>query len=504
MPRRPTKSAYDVIVIGAGIGGLGLATYLGQEGYSVLVAERHYRAGGYTHAFRRGKYLFDAAVRVVVGAEDGLLRHLLDAAGMSTSIPFVKIDEAYRAIYPGHDVRVPAHVEGFIEQFSALFPSEADNIRVLVSEMRKVYEATLNLVYTPNTVMLLSDPILMRYRKMSFHDMVSSFISDPYTVHMLPSLWSYYGVTPTGASAMFFSYALMRYFIEGVYYVKGSFQAFADAFVNRIRMLGGEVCLRNEVRKVIVENGAVSGVELERGDFVEAPLVVSNGDLSHLVSNLVGEAHFSPRYVRRLKRLVRSLSAFEVFIGTNLPLADMGMGHETLVYDSYNYDTLLDRHQRLGELGPQAIGAWALSCPSIAESALAPEGHHTAVLTTLLPANIRTPWKEAKPLYQAALLSQAEAILPGLCDSIQCVESGSPMTIERFTGNSEGASYGWDQTIEQMTIRPSTSTSINGLHATGHWTGTGGGVVSVLLTSYRLAQQLVQLGQPRASQKIAG
>jgi prolycopene isomerase len=41
------------------MGGLSAAVYLAQQGYSVLVAERHYRAGGYAHSFKRKKYTFD-------------------------------------------------------------------------------------------------------------------------------------------------------------------------------------------------------------------------------------------------------------------------------------------------------------------------------------------------------------------------------------------------------------------------------------------------------------
>ena len=47
---------YDVIVIGSGLGGLSVAAILAKEGKKVLVLERHYTAGGYTHVFKRRGY----------------------------------------------------------------------------------------------------------------------------------------------------------------------------------------------------------------------------------------------------------------------------------------------------------------------------------------------------------------------------------------------------------------------------------------------------------------
>src|SRR5262245_14079697 len=100
------RDRYDAIVVGSGLGGLTSAALLARAGLGVLVVERHDRVGGYGHAFRRGRYLFDSAVHAVGGCEPtpyeggGLVHRLLSALGLSDRLAFRRIDPFYEAVYP--------------------------------------------------------------------------------------------------------------------------------------------------------------------------------------------------------------------------------------------------------------------------------------------------------------------------------------------------------------------------------------------------------------------
>ena len=56
---------YDAIIIGSGIGSLSTAALLSKEGKKVLVLERHYVAGGFTHVFKRKGYEWDVGIHYI-------------------------------------------------------------------------------------------------------------------------------------------------------------------------------------------------------------------------------------------------------------------------------------------------------------------------------------------------------------------------------------------------------------------------------------------------------
>lgn len=501
MARRPKKDQYDVVVIGAGMGGLSVAAYLAQQGYSVMVAERHYYPGGYAHSFKRRQYTFDAAVRIVAGADGhGLLYDLLGKAGIAGKLPFVQLPEVFTAFYPEHRFTVPRGAEGLIETYSRMFPGQRDGIANLVREMQQIYHATIELLHARDPFSVLSNQTIMKYRYMTFHDLLVSHLTEEKAVYTFAALWSYYGAPPTRGSALYFAYAIMSYFNEDIYYLQGSFQKLADAFVARIEECGGEVCLRNEVKRIVVEDKKARGIVLQTGEYVQAPIVICNGDLKKMVNELVGEEVFPARYVKKLSEMTVALSAFEVFIGTDLPMESYGLAHETFIYDCYDYSHWYDRHAGLKQFGADGLLGLAISCPTLVDPSLAPPGKHTAILTTLVPYDIGADWKEEKPKFQEALIRMAEKAVPELGRHLDFVESGTPLTMERYTNNSQGATYGWEQNMKQMTSRPQLGTPISGLYISGHWTDPGGGVVSAVLSGYKLYQKIAneESGMPAA------
>src|SRR3972149_9925185 len=128
------KDRYDVVVIGAGMGGLTCGTLLARQGKSVLVCEQHINPGGCVCGFQRKGFTFDAIHFLISQCGPGeTLTAALEAMWAKDAIEFLRVQQKSRMILPDLDFTFTP--DTFVSELTRLLPREAMAIEHFVPEM---------------------------------------------------------------------------------------------------------------------------------------------------------------------------------------------------------------------------------------------------------------------------------------------------------------------------------------------------------------------------------
>jgi all-trans-retinol 13,14-reductase len=476
LKRSREENEYDVIIVGAGIGGLTCGALLAKKGYKVLVLEQHYQVGGFCSSFTRKGFVFNSGVEDVSGLwEKGPVTHLLSELGLRKEELFVK--NTRRVIYKGRAIDIPNSFDQLIELFKNMFPKEEKSIDAFFSEAKKAYEECYKEVPLYGSplpaeliVRVMGEKKLLDYPKEHphFYDWMSKTYKqklDEYFKNedlktLLCSLLGYIGSEPEKISAASALTASLSYFIYGGYYPRGGAQNFANILRKFIEDRGGEVLLMRRVDKILVDSGRAVGVRC--GDKVfKAPIVVANANAKKVFLELIGEEHLDKNFMEYIKSLRMSPSAFMVFLGVDMDLSN----YPTIIVD-------LDSEIHI-------------TINSNADPRLAPKGKASVTITTLanyhdFPERGTREYVEKKRKLAEELIQKAEKIIPGLSKHIVVQDAATPKTLERYTLIPEGAIYSFDQSID--TKRPYFKAPVKGLYLVGASTFPGGGIEAVVIS----------------------
>ncbi len=505
------ETRYDVIVVGAGAGGLSAAARLTAAGKKVLVLEQHDKVGGFMTAFQRGDYRFEVSLHMLnSAAPGGSLYELLQRYGVTDRVKMHRLDPLYRSIYPDRTFDAPADLAQYEARMQAMFPRDKQGLHNLIRKMTALRKHMMQLgaLYTTSGfcrgMKMFFAPFCQGDVVGRIHstlaDLLDEDLSDPRAKGAFAQFWGYLGLPPQRLSALYFTTMWAAYHEDGGFYPEGGSQAISDGLAQFVVAHGGAVRTNALVEHILVEGKKVRGVRLADGSAYQADYVVSNANAPATVDKLVGAAEFPADYVNRIHNSEISFSLAQIYLGLKdrRVLAPLGGNHSTFVNTTYDpqqawvagMDGDLDRvNYVIVDYGP-------------ADPTCAPPGGTVAVITVPLQYDWAHRWRrdEGYEQYTAwkkhvadKILDRAEKLLPGLRASIAVMEVGTPLTMERFTLNPRGAVYGWAHTPDQSILfRLPPQTPIHGLYLAGAWTFPGAGQSACLLSGEMVGDMIVK------------
>ena len=480
------SSAYDVVVIGSGIGGLVTATQLAAKGAKVLVLERYLIPGGSGGYFEREGYRFDVGASMIFGFGDrgttNLLTRALDAVDMKLET-FADPVQIHYHLPDDLDLKVHRDYEAFLQELIAIFPHEETGIRGFYGECWNVFNCLNSMellsLEEPRYLMrvFFQKPLsclgLARYLPLNAGDIARKHIKDPKLLQFIDMecyLWSVVTAdkTPMINAGMVFS---DRHY-GGINYPQGGVGQIAQKLADGLSKAGGEIKYQARVTNILMENGKAVGVKLADNTEYRAKRVVSNATRWDTFGKLLPPEYTPPKEKKWQQRYQKSPS----FLSLHL-----GVAADVLPEATECHHILLENWQDM----EKSEGTIFVSIPTLLDPSLAPPGHH--IIHTFTPSWIEEwqglstqEYQEKKEAAAAKLIDRLEAIFPKLSAGLDYQEVGTPRTHRRFLGREDGT-YGPvpRRKLAGLLGMPFNRTSIPGLYCVGDSTFPGQGLNAV-------------------------
>jgi all-trans-retinol 13,14-reductase len=472
---------YDIIVIGAGLGGLTAGAKLAKEGRKVLVIEQHNRPGGCATTFQRGDFTLEVGLHEMDGPSPRDMKtRVFNDLDVFNNVEFVKIPEFYRFINGRYDVTIPHEPEVAISRLSQLFPGEAEGIKTYFDQLLGPKKRiTGNEVPDMSVGYFLDSVIHNDDLKLILLGNLGYFHDDPYTL-----------------SLAYYSLAQGSYFSNGASYIKGGSQKLSDHLADYIKNNKGEVLLNHLVTGIITEDQKVTGVRFrKKHDKTEltafADEIIANNavmNVAELLPEKTGEKLKNEIMIQR-----PGASLLSVYFGFSKLLKDIGHKYySTFVFDDTvktQADIIINNHNDFSRRSFTFVDY------SQIDSAIAPAGKGVGALCCI---DYLSDWEgldkkeydAKKDLAGKVLVERLEKIIPGIKDLIEYYEVGTSATVKRYTLNPGGAVYGFAQTPSRKVF--DSFGALENLHFASAWGKTGGGFSGAIFAGYMCAINIIR------------
>ncbi len=477
----------EIIIIGAGLGGLSAAIRLAVKGFSVTILEKNTNIGGKVNIIESNGYRFDTGASLLT------MKHVLDDlfefAGkrLDDYLDIVPLEPICRYFWTdGTKFDASTDLQKTENEISKL--DSVENFSKFLADSKRKYEVSENtfLSHSLNDLPKLLRPKYLKdliaissTKTLDSH--VKKYFKSPKLQQLFNRYATYNGSSPFQTPATFALIPFVEFGL-GAWYVRGGMYQIPKALDKLAKELGVKIYTESEVDRIVIENGKAIGVKVA-DEIIKADFVVTNADAITTYKDLLTTRN------RRIKNLEPSCSGFVLLLGTNKKFPNLSH-HNIFFSDDYKaeFDAIFKTKT------PAKQPTIYVCATSRTDNTQSPNGHENLFILINAPyTNSATNWQvEAKPYRDLIIKMLEKQGLDGLENSIDFEEIITPTDFETKYRANRGSIYGVSSNgIFSAFMRPpNKARQIDNLFFVGGATHPGGGIPLVLLSG-KLATDLI-------------
>lgn len=487
---------YDVIVIGAGLGGLTTGAILAREGRKVLVIERSNSVGGAASSYKSGELFVEGSLHETSDPHHPRdpKHDVLTRAGVIDKVTWVPSGAFYQARGGplGAPFLMPDHFDAARQALSERFPEARKGIEQLLGEMRGIVDAMATIAQgkdapeDPSEALLKLVPDAGDWT-LSLSQKLDKVFGDNEAIKcVLAANLSYFHDDPTTLWWIYFAFAQGSYLQGGGRYVQGGSQRLSSALARAIMGAGGKVLLRRVVGGIALDGNTttVSHTAKDGSDpqTAEGVRIIGNAAPAALAPLMSADAAGKLRNGYAQQKPAASL--FALTLGLSKPPREFGIStYSTQLlppwmkrFADYGQGAALMAEEPGDRMPPMSVVDYAaidsgVPTPPYVLSVLGPD------LLSNWDSSDLDAYREKRGRWQTAIVRYLSSIYPGLGDAVVASSFNSALSVRQYLNAPDGAVYGFAPSPPDA-ARPtpfrSPRTAISGFYLSSAYSGFGG------------------------------
>lgn len=431
---------YDVVVIGAGLGGLQCAYILAKQGMKVCVLEQNRLIGGCIQTFTRKNTKFDTGFHYIGGLDEGQpLNRIFKYFGLM-DLPWQKLDTNGfdEIIYQDKSYMLVNGYDNFCNKMTEYFPDSAAQLKSYTEFLRQVGEGIFESFDRDPEQNLAGETLLGK----NAYNYLTSTISDPVLQNVLSGTSAKLELDKARLPLYTFAQINSSY-IQSAYRIKGGGMLIAKSLAESIKKFGGEVIVNARVTNLVEEDGRISKVEIEGRDPVETRYVISNAHPAATLRLAQNSSFIKKIYKKRITSLENTFGMFTV----NIKLKPGHLRYLNRNIYIHQGNDVWEEGNIPADQQPQCV------LVSFAPPLSGDYADNIDLLTPMLwsdvekfadstPMNRCSEYNELKAHKAIQLINIVNQYIPELKNSVESIYTSTPLTYRDYTATENGSAFG--------------------------------------------------------------
>ncbi|MDQ5961923.1 MAG: hypothetical protein QG669_315 [Patescibacteria group bacterium] len=502
-----------VIVIGAGIAGLGTAGYLAKDGYDVTIVEKNEHVGGRANIFESDGFRFDMGPSWYLMPD--IFEHYFKIMGenIHDHLTLQKLSPSYRIFFKDEKKSdgTPLVVDMYsdltkdLETFENIEKGSAEKLTDYLARSKHSYDIAKNefMYKNYNSIFdFLTPRVAIEGSRLKVFSQMHSYVKKFFSSSIIQKIIEYQlvflGSSPYNTPAL---YNIMNHidFNMGVFYPKNGIFEVPTALKNIAEKNGALIRTNSPVKKIIIENGTACGVELVSGEILKADIVISNADMHHTETALL-ETKYQQYPEKYWGKKTMAHSDFILYLGVNKKIPELV--HHSLIFSKdwkTNFEQIFDSPQF-----PTDPSLY-ICTPSKTDPSVAPEGMENMFVLVPIASGLEYTESDLENYKQKILTTISEQL--HIQDLNEHIVFSRTFCVKDFysTYNAyKGTALGLAHTLRQTALfRPNNfSKKVKNLYYAGAGTNPGIGMPICLISAELVYKRIKGIKSANPLEKI--